>query len=101
LPEEADLLLAHSSGVWREIIFAGLKTGLRRGELKALNWTDINWHNRTITVRQSWSEASKALDTPKSNRGRHIPLTNELFEILLRRAQSAGIVFPDESGRPI
>jgi len=98
-PEEADLLLAHSSGVWKDIIFTGLKTGLRRGELKGLSWSDINWHNKTLTVRQSWSEASQCLDTPKSNRERHIPLTNQMVEMLLRRKQTNGIVFPNEVGK--
>jgi len=98
-PEESERLLANCSGIWREIIFTGLNTGLRRGELKALNWSDINWHNRTLTVRQSWSEASKSLDTPKSNRERHIPLTNELFEMFLRRKESTGVVFPAENGK--
>ncbi|MBU2219171.1 site-specific integrase, partial [Patescibacteria group bacterium] len=73
-----------------------LKTGLRHGELKALNWADINWNNKTLTVRHSWCEYRKALDSPKSNRERHIPLTNELYEMLAQRKQAEGPVFLDE-----
>jgi len=94
--DECELLLANTKGVWREIIFTALKTGLRRGELKGLNWSDINWNNKTLTVRHSWCDYKKGLDTPKSNRERHIPLTDELYEMLVRRRQATGFVFVDE-----
>lgn len=97
--EESNLLLAHSNGVWREIILTALKTGLRRGELKALDWSDINWSNKMLTVRRSWSEPKKALDTPKSNRERHILLTDELYKMLLGRKKAAGFVFTYDKDR--
>ena len=99
LPEESNLLLANSSGVWHDIILTALKTGLRRGELKALSWPDINWNNKTITVRHSWCEANNSLDTPKSNRDRHIPLTNEVYEMLLQQRQTNGFIFVDDKAR--
>src|SRR5262249_44839359 len=97
--QESNLLLANTRGVWREIIFTALKTGLRRGELKALNWSDINWHNKTLTVRHSWCESKKGLDTPKSNRERQIPLTEELHSMLGCRKKDTGPVFLDETGK--
>lgn len=97
--EECDLLLAHSSGLWREIILTALKTGLRRGELQALDWSDINWSNRTLTVRHAWCESKGALDTPKNNRERHVPLVDELYEMLARRKQTTGFVFADAKNR--
>ncbi len=56
----------------RELILVASKTGLRRGELRGLAWPDINWNNRTLTVRQSWCEVKKGLVTPKSNKERCI-----------------------------
>jgi integrase len=97
--EECELLLAHSSGLWREIILTALKTGLRRRELKALEWPDINWSNRTLTVRHSWCEANNALDAPKNNRERHIPLVDEVHDMLARRKRTAGFVFADAMNR--
>ena len=76
-----------------------LKTGLRRGELQGLTWPDINLNNRTLTVRHSWCDNIKVLNTPKSNKMRHIPLTNELYEVLLQNKSSSGFVFPGEDGR--
>ncbi len=98
-PEESEKLLEHAQGMWREIILMALKTGQRRGELQGLNWPDINWNNRTLTVQHSWCNRKKGLVTPKSNKKRHIPLTNELHEVLLQKKLSIGFVFPGENGQ--
>ena len=42
-PQESQLFLRHAHGVWYEMIIIALKTGLRFGELRALDWSDINW----------------------------------------------------------
>ena len=98
-PEESESLLAHSQGMWRELILVALKTGLRQGELRGLTWPDINWNNKTLTVRHSWCDYKNGLVTPKSNRKRHIPLTNELYEMLSQKKLSIGFVFPGENGQ--
>ena len=98
-PEESERLLAHSQGMWREIILMALKTGLRRGELQGLSWADIDWNAQTLTVRHSWADNLKVLNTPKSNKVRYIPLTNELYEVLLQKKLSVGFVFPGENGQ--
>ena len=99
--EESKLLLAHLGGVWREIVLTALKTGLRRGELVALQWSDIDWNNSTLTVRHSWCETQKTLGTPKSNRDRHIPLTSELYQMLAQRKKTDGFIFTDENNKRI
>ncbi|OGF60521.1 hypothetical protein A3C05_03420 [Candidatus Giovannonibacteria bacterium RIFCSPHIGHO2_02_FULL_45_40] len=99
--EESAFLLQQLSGVWYDIVLAGLDTGLRRGELEGLQWSDINWHNKTLTVRHSWCETQKALTSPKSNRERHISLTNRVCEILARRRKESGFVFLNEQGKKI
>ncbi len=99
LQEECELLLAHSNGVWREIILMALKTGLRIGELRALSWPDIDWNNNTLNVRHSWCNCEKAPVAPKSNRARQIPLTFELRQMLEQRKQTKGFVFTGERGQ--
>jgi len=98
--EECDLLLSHAEGVWREMILTCLRTGLRRGELKALQWQDINWSTGTITIRHTWCEDRKGLVPPKSNKERHIPLDKEVFATLYRRRRETGFVFVNGSKRP-
>lgn len=98
-PEESKRLLEHAQGMWREIILTALHTGLRQGELRGLTWPDVNWDNRTLTVRHSWCDYKKGLGAPKSNRQRRIPLTNELYEMLSEKKLSTGFIFPDENGQ--
>ncbi|MGY3388323.1 integrase [Bradyrhizobium sp. USDA 3311] len=94
-PEECELLLSSADGVVYEMIFTALRTGMRQGELKGLQWSSIDWHNRSLAVRHSYCDVRKALDTPKSNRERHVPLDVDLFELLHSRKQSTGFVFMD------
>lgn len=98
-PEEADLLLANSSGIWRDVFLMALRTGLRFGELKALSWADINWANSSVTVRHSWSMARRGIDTPKSNRERTVPLVAEVIDMLALKERRLPFVFIDERGR--
>lgn len=42
-PDECDLLLANATGVIREMILMALRTGMRQGELKGLQWSSIDW----------------------------------------------------------
>ncbi|MDP1689483.1 MAG: site-specific integrase [bacterium] len=95
--EESDLILMHSNGLWRELILTALKTGLRIGELKALNWSDINWPNKTLTVRHTWCEINNKMDTPKNSKMRHIPLTDELFYMLKEKKRVSEAVFVDNT----
>jgi integrase len=94
-PEECELLLAHSDNVIREMILTALRTGMRQGELKGLQWSSINWQNRSVTVRHSYCDVRHVLDTPKSNKERHIPLDIDAYEMLYRRKKSTGFVFLD------
>ncbi len=57
----------------------------------ALDWSDINWERRTITVRRSIGDG--VVDSPKSNRIRIIPLTNDLYELFNSRKLVSGLIF--------
>ena len=98
-PEESRSLLDHSQGVWREMILLALRTGLRFGELRALDWSDIHWETRLLTVRRSFCR--NVMGSTKSNRERHVPLTAEVCRALSPRRHDHGLVFAGESGRPL
>ena len=51
-----------------------LVTGLRRGELLALKWSDIDTDNKTITVSDNLT--SEGIGTTKSNKVHYVPLSN-------------------------
>lgn len=58
------------------VLLAG-SAGLRRGELIALRWSDIDFERKQLHVRTAvWRRIE---DDPKGNRGRSLPLTEELL----------------------
>jgi integrase len=99
-PDECDLLLSHATGINRDMILTALRTGMRQGELKALQWSSIDWQNRSIAVQHSRCDYTGELTSPKSNRVRHIPMDVDVYEILLKRKKSTGYVFLNERNRP-
>jgi integrase len=86
-PEECELLLRHAKGVVYEMI------------LFALQWSSVDWLNRSITVRHSLDNHSRELVAPKSGRIRHIPMDADLYEMLYRRKRETGYVFLVDEGR--
>jgi integrase len=99
-PKESLALLAATTGTMRELVLTALRTGMRQGELKGLQWESIDWQSGNLVVRHSRCDHRKILDTPKSNRERHIPLDREVYQTLLKRKQQNGYVFLDANGQP-
>jgi len=52
-PAEIHQLLAAFQPEWRPLFFTAIFTGMRLGELLALQWSDIDWNSSTIRVRRS------------------------------------------------
>lgn len=77
-------------------------TGLRRGELVALRWRNVDFTGRHIRVVASYTE--RALSTPKSGRGRSVPMAPAVATALARLGQRKhftaedDLVFPGVSG---
>jgi integrase len=99
--EECELLLIHSDGVIHEMIITALRTGMRQGELKGLQWPSIDWQNQSVVVRHSHCDYSKTLVSPKSNRERYIPLDIDVYDMLHKRKKNTGYVFKDTGVRLI
>lgn len=60
-------------------------TGLRRGELLALRWRDVDFSGQVIRVQASYAEG--ALTTPKSGKVRSVPLAAPVAEALAKLGQ--------------
>lgn len=77
-------------------------TGLRRGELIALHWRDVDFTGSVLRVRASY--AGGALTAPKSGKVRSVPLAPEVAQALAklsRRELFTGeddLIFPGELG---
>lgn len=76
----------------RAIVLVGARTGLRFSELRALEWGDIDFAHRLLTVRRC--AVINDIGTPKNGRIRHVPLTNEVIDVLQAIKQSKGLIFP-------
>ena len=69
------------------VVLLAMNTGLRRGELLALDWSDINLQARMLTVRR---------ENAKSGKQRHVPLNAEAMTVLLQwksQGNGSGSVF--------
>jgi integrase len=73
-------------------------TGLRRGELVALRWRDVDFARRHIRVTASYTEHS--LTTPKSGKVRSVPLAPVVAEALARLGQRGELTGEDDLGFP-
>jgi integrase len=69
-------------------------TGLRRGELLALRWHDVDFAGATIRVRQSYYNG--ALTTPKSGKVRSVPMAPEVAQALAKLGQRGYAVEDDD-----
>jgi len=94
--EECQLLLDNSEGLLRDLILVALKTGLRFGELIALEWKDVDFANHQMTVRQSIYRGR--LGGTKSNKIRFVPLLDDVCETLQSRAKKNSFVFTKDNG---
>ena len=81
-------------------------SGLRRGELFALRWQDIDEESRVLTVREAVYDST--FDTPKTEAGlRQIPLSEAALRFIGEWKQRAGktepkaLVFSTRTGRAI
>jgi integrase len=87
-----------------ELIRVAAYAGLRRGELVALRWRDVDFPGRKMIVRRSLS-AETELRSTKSRRAREVPLPDQAgaaLERLSRRGEFTGpdgYVFANRFGR--
>jgi integrase len=80
-PEEVwKLAAAATSDQDKAIFLTAAFTGLRRGELLALHWRDVDFVGHTIRVRGNW--AAGHLTTPKSGKVRSVPMAPDVAKTL-------------------
>lgn len=81
-----------------------LFTGMRRGEVCALDWQDIDFSASVIHVRRALSfvSAKNTIGAPKTAAGiRDVPILPPLLSILQQRALPSGPVCPGLDGGPM
>jgi integrase len=75
--------LRHAAKRWPEVLTTVLlaaDAGLRRGEIVGLEWGDVNWQTKQLTVQRS--DSRRHVTKPKSGKHRVIPMTSRLYRAL-------------------
>jgi integrase len=91
---------------YRAAIFTLAMTGIRAGELLALQWQEIDFLERRITIARSlWR---RRFQTPKTEASkRTLRISPEIAQVLLEHRQASTFTAPDDfvfcqlDGRPI
>ena len=67
---------------WYPIWAFAFLTGMRSGELKALQWKDIDFEKRVITVSKSYNPHLKGIKSTKAGYWRNVPISQELEGVI-------------------
>lgn len=62
------------------MLLCAMRTGMRQGEILALEWGDIDWQGNFIEVRRSVTKGITG--TPKSGKTRRVDMSDRLKEVL-------------------
>jgi integrase len=93
---------------YHPFFLCAVRTGMRLGELLALQWNDIDFHGRFIVVQRNYTRGELA--TPKSGESRRVDmsreltqtlkdlLTNRQLEAAMEKAEISPWIFPSETG---
>lgn len=82
---------------WYPIWAFAILTGMRSGELMALEWGDIDEENGIIRVSKSFNKRMKATKCPKNGSWRNVDINSQLREIiseLKRERMNERLVLP-------
>ncbi len=86
------------------MILTAAFTGMRQGEVLELRWRDVNFSSDRLHVQRGRS-AGLEISTPKSRKGRSLPLAAQAAEVLAVLSQrphytgSDELVFPGSTGK--
>lgn len=87
---------------WQAFIYLAADTGCRRGELVGMQWPDIDWNKKTVSIRHNiqYSKAKGVYDvTPKGGRFRVVDLGDDTIEVL--KKYKAELTKPEETDEVI
>jgi integrase len=82
-PDEARALLEALPGGERALWATALYTGMRRGELRELRWSDVDLAERTIRVARALDDGGEIIATKTEAGEREIPILAVLMAILV------------------
>jgi integrase len=100
-------LLAKADDHGRVLLLCAVTTGMRRGELLALRWGDVDWNSRRIWVRRSVGIGGRIQQPKTKTSVRAIAVPPTLAAELKRHRMASRfkgddeLVFPSDRGTPL
>lgn len=83
---------------WATMILVAMRTGLRRSELRALRWIDVDLVGKRLLVRQALDDRG-VVGLPKNGRARDVPLSDDALAALKAHRHLRGpLVFCNPDG---
>jgi len=95
--EELERIYSELSEEDRDIVKVLANTGMRWGELRHLEWKDVDFENRLIKIRSKIMGNGKRWQ-PKTGSDRDIPMNRTVYSILSKRRRTKGFVFTTREG---
>jgi integrase len=89
-PAEASVLLGALPDEDRALWATALYGGLRRGELRALRWTDVDLESRVIRVERGWDQEEGEQEGKSKAARRTVPIIGRLAPILAAHKLATG-----------
>lgn len=71
------------NNIWYPVWATALLTGMRAGELHALEWSDVDFENNLIRVSKSFNKRMKETKSTKAGYWRNVPISPDLRLLLL------------------
>ena len=88
---EIEALLKECAEHIKPIVIIALNTGMRKGEILDLSWSDVDMDNRVLTIKRT-----------KNNESRTVPINETIYKMLgsLRDGSNGQPVFANKDGNP-
>lgn len=106
-PLQIRRLLANAPAEAKTLLLCAVTTGMRRGELLGLKWSDVDWSSRRVWVRRSLGRDGR-FQQPKTRRSVRAVAVPPTLVAALRRHRMASrfkddgdLIFPSEHGTPL
>jgi len=86
------------------LFLLSVMSGMRIGEILALEWNDFNFDERTVDVTKNWDYTRLKMGPPKNNKSRKVDLPPAVIEALRKLRSSQRVVtlkeiFVDDKGK--
>lgn len=95
--EELERIYKELNNEDRDIIKILANTGMRWGELRYLEWKDIDFDERIIKIRRKKLHTGEGWE-PKTGSERNIPMNDIVYSILSKRKKGGGFIFTTGMG---